>query len=85
MRLLCADKTAVYEELCNLFDQQTSNARDMGPYNSLLNAAVRAIAGSFKKRAADQLISGRSGVLPDGKKQVRSSDNFELISWIVIK
>jgi SNF2 family DNA or RNA helicase len=85
MRLLCADKTSVYENICNLFDQQTNNAQDMGLYNSLLNTAVRAITGSFKKRAADQLISGRNGVLPDGKKQLRSSDNFELITWVVIK
>jgi len=85
MRLLCVDKTVPYENLCNLFDQQTSNAQDMGSYNFLLDAAIRAIAGSFKRRTAGQLISSRNGVLPDRKKQVRSSDNFELISWIVIK
>ncbi len=85
MRLLCSDKVTPYENLCNLFDRQTSNTQDMGAYNSLLNGAIRAIAGSFKKRSAGQLISGRNGVLPDGKKQIRSSDNFELITWIVIK
>jgi hypothetical protein len=85
MRLLCAGKTAVYEKQCNLFDQQTNNAQDMGLYNSLLTAAVKAVADSYKRRAAGQLISGRDGILPDGKMQVRSSDNFELISWIVIK
>jgi hypothetical protein len=85
MRLICSDKTVPYENLCNLFDQQTCNAQDMGTCNSLLNAAIRAIAGSFKKRTAGQLISSRNGVLPDRKKQVRSSDDFELITWIVIK
>jgi hypothetical protein len=85
MRLICADKTVPYENLCNLFDQQTCNAQDMDTCNSLLNAAIRAIAGSFKKRTAGQLISSRNGVLPDRKKQVRSSDDFELITWIVIK
>jgi SNF2 family DNA or RNA helicase len=85
MRLICADKTVPYENLCNLFDQQTCNAQDMDTCNSILNAAIRAIAGSFKKRTAGQLISSRNGVLPDRKKQVRSSDDFELITWIVIK
>ena len=85
MRLICADKTVPYENLCNLFDQQTCNAQDMDTCNSLLNAAIKAIAGSFKKRTAGHLISSRNGVLPDRKKQVRSSDDFELITWIVIK
>jgi SNF2 family DNA or RNA helicase len=85
MRLICADKKVPYENLCNLFDQQTCNAQDMDGCNSLLNAAIRAIAGSFKKRTAGQLISSRNGVLPDRKQQVRSSDDFELITWVVIK
>ena len=85
LRLLCADKTVPYENLCNLFDQQTDNAKDMSIYDSLLDAAVRAIAGSFKRRSAGQLISGRNGILPDRKKQVTSSDDFELITWIIVK
>ena len=85
MRLMCVDKTVPYENLCDLFDQQTCNAQDMGTYNSLLDAAVRAIAGSFKRRTAGQLVSSRDGLLPGRQEQVRSSDDFELISWIVIK
>lgn len=85
LRLLCADKTIPYESLCNLFDQQTDNAKDMSIYDSLLDAAVRAIAGSFKRRSVGQLISGRNGILPDRNKQVTSSDDFELITWIIIK
>ena len=85
MRLLCVDKNVPYENLCNLFDQETCNAQDMDSYNSLLDATVRAIAGSFKRRTAGQLVSSRDGVLPGKDKQVRSSDDFELITWIVVK
>ena len=84
-RKLCEDKTKPYDELCNLFDQDTSNGEDMSQYSDLLMAAVDAIKGSYKKRTTGSLLSGRSGVLPERKQQISSSDNFELIAWIIIK
>ena len=84
-RMLCAERTTPYEKLCNLFDQHTKNGEDMGQYDGLLNAAVKAIAGSFKKRTLGNLLSSRDGVLSDRHKQVTSSDDFELVTWIVIK
>jgi hypothetical protein len=85
MRMLCAEKKIPYEKLCNLFDQDTKNGEDMSKYDGLLNAAVKAIAGSFKKRTLSNLLSGRAGVLSDRKKQVTTSDDFELVTWIVIR
>ncbi|MCK4814536.1 ATP-dependent helicase, partial [bacterium] len=85
LRMLCSEKTTPYEKLCNLFDQHTKNGEDMSQYDGLLNAAVKAIAGSFKKRTLSNLLSGRDGVLSDLSKQVSSSDDFELVTWIVIR
>ncbi len=85
MRLLCAEKTVPYEDLCNLFDQQTSNGEDMTRYNRLLDGAVRSVVRSFKRRTVGQLLSGRNGVLVSKEKQVESSEDFDLITWIVIK
>jgi len=85
LRMLCSEKTTPYEKLCNLFDQHTKNGEDMSQYDGLLNAAVKAIAGSFKKRTLSNLLSGRDGVLSDLSKQVASSDVFELVTWIVIR
>jgi len=85
MRLLCAGKDTPYEQLCNLFDQQTNSGENMDHYDNLLKAAVRAIAKSFQKRTVGNLLSGREGVLMDKEKQVSSSDNFELVSWVTIR
>lgn len=85
MRLLCVDKTKPYEDLCNQFDDQTNHAQDMSQYDDILGAAVKAIAGSYKKRTASQLLESRIGVLPDKEDQIRSTDDFELITWIVIE
>lgn len=84
-RLLCAEKTVPYESLCNLFDQQTCNGEDMSRYNTLLETAVKAIAQSFKKRTVSNLLSGRQGVLISKDRQAETQDDFELITWIVVK
>jgi len=85
LRTLCSEKSTPYEELCNMFDQETKNGEDMNTYDELLNTAVKAITKSFKKRSVSHLLSGRDGVLPEQEKQVSSSNDFELVTWIVIR
>ena len=84
-RLLCAGKDSPYEQLCNLFDQETSNGNDMTRYANLLTRAVDSIARTFQKRAISHLQSGRSAVLVEQRKQARQTSDFELITWMVIK
>ena len=85
LRLLCAGKTAPYEQLCQLFDTETNNGADMTLYNNLLSAAVDSIARTFQKRVAAGLQSGRGFVIPDQQNQSRENSEFELITWLVIK
>jgi SNF2 family DNA or RNA helicase len=85
MRMLCAEKTVPYENLCNLFDQETQDGEDMTRYNGLLDSAIKAIARSFKRRTVSQLLSGRNGVLVPEEKQLQSSEDFDLVTWVVIK
>jgi len=85
-RLLCADQPAPYEQLCNLFDQQTNNGVDMTMYSDLLQRAVDAMTGNYRRRLAGGLQSGgRSFVLPEQQAQVQSTTDFELITWLVVK
>ncbi len=84
-RLLCAGKTAAYEQLCNLFDAETKNGADMQLYNNLLAAAVASIAKTFQKRVAAGLQSGRDFIIPEQQDQARETTDFELITWLVIK
>jgi SNF2 family DNA or RNA helicase len=83
-RLLCAGKTTPYEQLCNLFDNETKDGSDMSRYSSLLSKAVESIANTFKRRAVAGLLASRSGLLSDASKQASSTSDFDLITWLVI-
>jgi SNF2 family DNA or RNA helicase len=82
---LCQNKASAYENLCNIFDTETKDGTEMTFYTELLNQAVESFSGTFKKRAVAGLQSGRDGTLIAQSKQVRSTSDFELISWLVIK
>jgi hypothetical protein len=84
-RVLCVGKTVPYEALCNLFDEETQDGSDMILYSELLQKAVESIVHTFKKRALTGLLSGRGGVLVEANKQVTSTSDFQLITWLVIK
>ncbi len=84
-RELCAGKTEPYEELCNLFDQETSDGQSMEIYSKLLQKAVDSIAATFRKRLVSGLQSSRSFVIPDEKHHPRDAANLELVTWLVIK
>ena len=84
-RLLCSGKTSPYEALCRLFDKQTNNGNNMKEYSNLLEKAVRAIVGAFRKRVVNHLFSGRNATLPDQQSQVSEATDFELITWLIIK
>lgn len=84
-RLLCADRPAANDALCTLFDQATNDGADMAHVNSLLEAAVRDIERRFVKRSVAALTGGRDGVIPSRRQQARSTDDFELVTWLVIQ
>jgi SNF2 family DNA or RNA helicase len=84
-RQLCSGKTAAYEQLCQLFDNETNNGADMKLYNRLLIAAVDSIAKTFQKRVAAGLQTSRDFVIPNQQEQARETTDFDLITWLVIK
>ena len=57
----------------------------MTRYNELLKKAVASIENTFRKRAASSLLSNRSGLLMDFRKQVDATTEFDLISWLAIR
>jgi hypothetical protein len=84
-RAVSQGKTEPYADLCKLFDAETKDGEDMSQYSSLLDKAVAAIAAQFERKNAGNLFSGRGGKLTDAGKQVKSTGDFELITWLVIK
>ena len=84
-RTLCAEAAVPYEHLCAAFDQDTRDGADMNLYNDLLAAAARSIERQFRRRSVDQLTAGRDGVIVPQSKQASAVDDFELVTWLVIK
>ena len=84
-RALCAGHKRAYEELCRAFDRQTDGGADLEPYNRLLDAAVKSIEKTYRKRAAAKLGEGRGGLLPTREEQVTEKTDFDLITWLIIR
>lgn len=89
-RLLCQDKKVPYEILCDIFNQETKDGSDMATYNAFLKKAVDAIQKMLQKRNFAQLSAAtgsRSAVLipSTSKKEEEKANQFELITWLVIK
>ena len=83
-RAVCQGQQRPCAQLCELFDQKTDNGADMSQYSNLLKKAVSAIVTQFSRKAAGNLFSGRGGKLIDSDNQVKDTDDFELITWLVI-
>ncbi|MFZ3016856.1 MAG: helicase-related protein [Gallionella sp.] len=84
-RTVSQGKVEPYAQLCELFDTETNNGEDMSQYSALLERAVTAIAAQFERKNAGNLFAGRGGKLTDAGKQIKSTGDFELITWLVIK
>jgi hypothetical protein len=84
-RLLCSGVKQAYDKLCELFNDETGNGENMQQYSALLQQAVDEISRVFKKRNNQKLTMDRGALLIPQSKQVHEMNNFELITWLVIK
>ena len=84
-RMLAAGNQNAFEALCDAFNGETCNGTNMTKYDDLLEKAVHRITSTFKKRTIGSLLSGRGGKLLPESKQAQGPEDFELISWLVIK
>ncbi len=84
-RLLCQGQKQPYEELCTLFNQETDNGTKMDKYSALLSKATKEIAHIFKKKGNAKLTSDRGAVLIPIAKQINEMDDFELVTWLIVR
>ncbi|WP_329839730.1 helicase-related protein [Stenotrophomonas geniculata] len=85
LRAVCQGQTEPHAKLCKLFDEETAHGQNMSRYSDLLDKAVAAIAAQFGRKNAGNLFSGRAGKLADASKQIKQTNDFDLITWLVIK
>jgi len=85
-RLLCSGKTLAYEKLCELFNDETSQGEKMEKYSELLKSSISEIKKIFDKRSGQRLAGNdRGAVLIPNEKRINNINNFELVTWLVIK
>jgi len=83
--LLCQNQKAPYEKLCELFNQETNNGENMNNYTELLEKAVHEIVQIFKKKGAQKLTSDRGALLIPKTKQLNEMNDFELVTWLIVR
>lgn len=84
-RDLCLGRSTPDEALCTLFDRETNDGADMSRYSELLLAAVRDCERRFKGRSLAQLQSDRGALIMPEAVQARGAEDFELITWLVLR
>lgn len=81
-RKIAYGKSEPYNELFKKFNKATKNAEDMSFYSSLLSKAIKAIQGDEDKKAQSSIFdfSGYNNEFANS-----SSDDFELVSFLVVE
>lgn len=85
-RLMCSGKSQAFEELCEIFNAETMQGEDMQKYSKLLAKAIDELSRIFNKRS-NQKITGndRGALLIPKSKRISETNNFELVTWLIIK
>lgn len=83
IRLLCRGKNEPIKYLCQQFNKETDDGRDMVEMSELLSEAIESIINSKEESDIDSLFSagGTSALM----SSVSGLDDFELICFLVIK
>ena len=83
IRLLCRGKNEPIKELCQRFNEETDDGRDMSDMSELLNKAINSIIDCKEESDIDSLFSagGTSALM----SSVSGLDDFELICFLVVK
>lgn len=82
-RTLCLGKNTPDQRLCEIFNQKLENENGLNLYNRLLKTTVNGITNSYQKDIIKNVLS-RGAFIPTLEEQVKSEDDFELISWLII-
>ena len=83
IRLLCRGKSEPIKNLCQRFNEETDDGRDMSEMSELLSEAINSIIDSKEESDIDSLFAagGTSALM----SEVSGLDDFELISFLVVK
>ncbi len=80
---LSSSETEVFVDLVNDFKKETKQGKDMSDYVELLESAVKEIVGKNEEKGIASLFT--AGGTASLNEEIRSLDDFEVISYLVIK
>lgn len=83
LRYLCKGKSEPIRELYEPFNHETQDGKDMTRYSELLSQAISSIIETKEESDIDSLFS--SGGTSMLESSIRGLDDFELISFVVIR
>ena len=72
-----------HDEPVRVFNEETKDGRKMKPYSDLLEAAIQNLVGKVEEAGVASLFSKGGTAL--SKQAVSGLEDFELISFLVIK
>ena len=79
---VCIGEKELYSDLIAEFNKETNNAKDMSKFTNFLEKTVENIVGKEEEKGLDSLFSFGETIL---NNSVQNMDDFELISFLVIK
>lgn len=83
IRLLCRGRSKPIRELCQIFNRETDDGRDMEEFSLLLNDAISSIIDTKEESDLDSLF--RRGGTTALLSMISGIEDFELISFLVVK
>lgn len=82
-RFLCRGKDAPEKALCKAFNRETKDGKNMSRYSGLLQEAIKSMIERKEESDLDSfLVGGHVSFLDES---IKGLDDFELISFLVIK
>ncbi|NLT44620.1 MAG: ATP-dependent helicase, partial [Thermotogaceae bacterium] len=83
LRLLCRGKIEPIMEICQEFNRETRDGRDMRKYSDLLQETITSIIDVTTDNALDSLF--KAGGTTALKMNITGLDDFELICFVVVR
>lgn len=83
MRHICRGVDKPVDALCDEFNKETDNGRNMEKYSALLGDAIKSIIAVKEESDMEAFLSGSTrGFFSN---EIRGLDDFELICFLVVK
>lgn len=83
LRFVCRGKDKPLTSLCNAFNKDTEDGRNMGTYSQLLGEAIASIIEVKEEGDLDSFLSGEQISFFDNP--IKGLDDFELICFLVVR